>query len=105
MLLTDKQLVGFVNSQISLEGHVQGKENATIGQKSNISELEGSNPFKNSGVFVDNLTLLKVELAARILSRHFDERLISESRMVEIFLELEKPFKGVAKELRMLKSI
>ena len=105
MLLANVQLVSFFDDQVSLEDHVQRKENTTIRQQSNIAKLKSSDPFENSSVFVYNFSLLEVELAAGTLRWHFNEGLISEYGMVKIFFESEKSLEGSSEKFRMAQSI
>lgn len=105
MLLANEQLVTFLDNQVRLEGHVQGKENTAISEGSDVSELEGSDPLEDPGVFVDDFALLEVELVAGVLRGHFDKRLVGKGRMVEILLELKKSLKRVAEELGVTQSV
>ena len=89
MLLTNVQLISLLHNQVGLEDHVQRKKNTTISQKSYVSNLKTPDPFKYSGIFVNDFTLLKIKLITGILSRHFDKRLVSEGRMIEILFEFE----------------
>ena len=86
MLLPNPELVSFVKNQVGLKSNVEGNEDPTVSQGSNVSELEGPNPLQNSGVFVDNLSLFEVEGITGVLGWHFHERLISEGGMIDIFL-------------------
>ena len=61
--------------------------------------MESPDPFQNPGVFVDNLPLFEVEGLVGVLSGHFNEGLVGEGGMVDIFLEFEESVHGGAEKL------
>jgi hypothetical protein len=105
MLLTEPELVSLFDHQVGLEGHVKGNEDASVGQESNVAKLEGPDPLEDTSILVYDFALLEVEGVRGVLGRHFDEGLVSEGRMVDIFLELEEPVEGSAEELRVAKPV
>ena len=105
MLLANPQLISFINYQISFEGHVQRHYKSEISQKSNVSKLKSSDPFQNSSVFVDDFSLLEVKGLARVLTGHLHKRLVTEGRVIDIFLKFQQSIHGSSKEFRMSQSI
>lgn len=105
MLLREEQLIGLVKGEVSLEADVEWQEDSEVGKSSDISQLEGADPFQNSGVFVNNLSLLEVQAIAGELGGHLDEGLVEVGRMVDILLELEESVNWGSEELRMSQSI
>ena len=45
MVLSDPIFITFFDDQVGFEGHVEWDEDASIGKKSDISELVCSDPF------------------------------------------------------------
>lgn len=105
MQLADIELISLVDYQVSLECHVQGYEDTEIGQGSNVTQLEGTDPLKHSSVLIDDFTLLEVERLTGVLSRHLDEGLIQIGGVVNVLFKLEETIDGGTEELRMSETI
>lgn len=67
MLLREEQLISLVEGEVGLEADVEWQEDSKVGKSSDVSQLEGADPFQNSGVFVNDLSLLEVQAIAREL--------------------------------------
>lgn len=105
MLLREEQLISLVQGEVGLEADVEWQEDSKVGKSSDVSQLEGADPFQNSGVFVNNLSLLEVQAITGELGGHLDEGLVEIGRMVDILLELKEPVNWGSEELRMSQSI
>lgn len=105
MLLTEPQLISLVHNKVGFEGHVQRNKHSKIGEQCDVSQLESSDPFKYSSVFVNNFPLLEVEVLAGILSGHFDERLVEESGVEDVLLKFEKSVDWSSEEFRVAESV
>ena len=86
VLLTNPQLVSLVHNEVSLEGHIKGNEDTEVSKQADVAELSSSDPLENSGVLVDDLTLLEVETFGWVLGGHLDEGLVKEVRVIQILL-------------------
>jgi hypothetical protein len=105
MFLTQPQLISLFHNEVGLEDHVQRHHDSEIGEQSDVAELEGSDPLQNPSIFVDDLTLLEVEVLVGVLAGHFDKRLVGEGRVIDVLLEFQQSVEGGSKELRVSKSI
>lgn len=105
MLLREEQLVSLVEGEVGLEADVERQEDSEVCESSDVSQLEGADPLQNSGVFVNDLSLLEVQAVAGELGGHFDEGLVEVGGMVDILLELEEPVNWGSEELRMSQAI
>lgn len=86
MLLREEQLVSLVEGEVGLEADVERQEDSEVCKSSDVSQLEGADPLQNSGVFVNDLSLLEVQAVAGELGGHFDEGLVEVGGMVDILL-------------------
>ena len=60
MLLCEEQLISLFKGEVCFEGDVERQEYSEVGESSDVSQLEGADPLQNSGIFVNNLSLLEV---------------------------------------------
>lgn len=49
--------------------------------------------------------MLEVKSLAGVLARHLDKRLVTEGRMIDIFLKFQQSIHGSSKEFRMSQSV
>jgi len=105
VLLPNPQLVRLVDDEVGLEGHVEGEEDAEVGQQGDVAQLESPDPLQHPRVLVDDLALLEVEGLAGVLARHLDEGLVQEGRVVDILLQFKQPVQRSAEEFRVAQSV
>lgn len=105
MELAEPELVSLVDHQVGLEGHVERNEDSEVAQSCKVAQLEGAYPLEDSGVLVDDFTLLEVEGLAGELGGHLDEGLIEIGGVVDVLFELEEAIDGSTEELRMAETI
>lgn len=67
--------------------------------------MDESDPFEDSGVFVEDFTLFEVELLAGLGAGLLDERLIQVSWVEDVVFELEESVNGAAEEFGMTQSV
>lgn len=105
MELAEPELISLVDHQVGLEGHVERNEDTEVGQGSNVAQLEGTDPFEDSSVLVDDFTLLEVQGLAGVLSGHLDEGLVEIGRVVDVLFKFEEAIDGSTEELRVAETI
>lgn len=105
MLLREEQLISLFKGKVGLEGDVERQEDSKVGESSDISQLECTDPLQNAGVFVNNLSLFEVQAVTRELGGHLNEGLVEVGRMVDILFELEESVNWSSEELGMSEAI
>jgi hypothetical protein len=103
--LSNPQLVGLVGDHVGLEDHVQRNEDTSVCQEGNVSELNGSDPLKDTSVLVNDLSLFEVEGIGGVLGGHLDERLVDKGRVENVLFEFEKTVHGSTEELGVAETV
>lgn len=105
MVLPEHLFVGYVGNQVGFEGQVIGDEQGDVASNGQSCQLDESDPFQHSGVFVDDLTLFEIERGTGFGTGHLDEGLVQIAWVEDIIFQFEKPVNGTPQEFRMSKSV
>ena len=62
MVLDTHQFIGGVSDQVGFEAQVEWNVQSNVSAEGQACKLDESDPFQNSCVFVDDLTLFEVQL-------------------------------------------
>lgn len=105
MVLLEQELISSVSDQVCLESQTERNVQGDVSADWQASQLDESDPFKDSGVFVENFALLEVELLAGSGAGLLDEWLIQVSWVEDVVLEFEESVNRAAQKLGMAQSV
>lgn len=90
MVLLEQEFISSVSNQVCLESQTERNVQGDVSADWQAGQLNESDPFEDSGVFVENFTLFEVELLAGSGAGLLDEGLIQIGWVEDVVFEFEE---------------
>ena len=105
MVLDTHQFVGGVGDQVGLEAQVEWNVQGNVSAEGQACKLDESDPFQNSCVLVNDLTLFEVQLGVWLDAWLLDEGLVQVHWVEDVVFEFEQSVDWSAQEFGMAESV